>query len=173
MAKTTLNFILLTIAIVIAQAVVFNHVCLFNVAMPFVFIYVIMRLPIGLSVNWVLTIGFLLGLVIDIFSDTYGMNALASTIIAMSRRSILRLFLPPEDDSSPLEPSMLTLGTEVYAKYLFTMTLLYCALIFMIEAFTFFNPARMIIRILASTVLSWLLMLGIDSLISKKFERKF
>ncbi len=173
MTKTTLNFIILTIVIVLAQAVVFNHVCLFNVAMPFVFIYIILRLPIGLAVNWVLTIGFLLGLVIDIFSDTYGMNALACTVMAMARRPVLRLFLPPEDDSSPLEPSMLTLGTEVYAKYLLTLTLLYCSLIFIIESFTFFNLMRLVGRIIASTLLSWLLMLAIDSLLSKKFEHKF
>lgn len=173
MARTTLNFIILTIIIVLAQAIVFNHVCLFDVAMPFVYIYIIVRLPIGLAVNWVLTIGFLLGLTIDIFSDTYGMNALAATVTSMARRPILRLYLPPEDDSSPLEPSVRTLGTEVYAKYLLTMTLLFCSLIFMIESFSFFSPVRMVFRILASTLLSWLIMLGIDSLISNQFGKKF
>lgn len=172
MARTTLHFIILTLVIVIAQAIVFNHICLFNVAMPFVFIYVIMRLPIGLNVNWVLTIGFFLGLLIDIFSDTYGMNALAGTVLAMLRRPVLRLYLPPEDDASPLEPSMHSLGTETYAKYLLTMTLLYCCLIFIIEAFSFFNPVQLISRIVASTLLSWVLMLGIDALVSKRFSRK-
>ena len=74
MSKTVLKFILLGIILVLAQVIVFNHICLFNVAVPLVFIYLILRLPITLSLNWLLTISFFLGLIVDIFSDTYGMN---------------------------------------------------------------------------------------------------
>ncbi|MCH5245937.1 MAG: rod shape-determining protein MreD [Muribaculaceae bacterium] len=171
MARSTLQFIILTIIIVLAQVIVFNHVCLFDVAMPFVFIYVLLRLPMSLNVNWVLTAGFLLGLLIDMFSDTYGMNALAGTVLAQCRQYVLRLYLAPEEESSQQETSMHSLGTEVYAKYLLTMTLLYCCLIFVIEAFSFFNPVQLMLRIVASTLLSWSIMMGIDALISKQFGR--
>lgn len=56
MSKTSLQFILLGIILVLAQVIVFNHICLFNVAVPMVFIYLIIRLPITLSTNWLLTI---------------------------------------------------------------------------------------------------------------------
>ena len=69
-----------------------------DVAVPFVFIYVLVRLPLNLSVNWVLTIGFLTGLSVDIFANTQGMNALACTILAMSRRNVLHLYFPREDE---------------------------------------------------------------------------
>jgi hypothetical protein len=172
MAKTTLQLIVLALTLVLAQAVVFNNVCLFNVAMPFVFIYVLLRLPVTLAVNWLLTISFFMGLVIDIFADTYGMNALACTLLAMGRRPILRLYVPREDDMSVTEPSIHSLGMAVYAKYMFTMTLYYCTCIFVIEAFTFFNPLQLLLRIIASTLLSGLIMLGIDSLISKRSEKR-
>lgn len=96
MSKTTLQFLLLGFILVLAQVIVFNHICLFNMAVPMVFFYLIIRLPITLSVNWLLTIGFFLGLTVDIFSDTYGMNALACTVEAMLRRPILRLYVPRE-----------------------------------------------------------------------------
>ena len=67
MSKTVLKFILLGIILVLAQVIVFNHICLFNVAVPLVFIYLILRLPITLSLNWLLTISFFLGLIVDIF----------------------------------------------------------------------------------------------------------
>lgn len=69
MSKTVLQFILLGFILVLAQVIVFNHICLFNVAVPLVFIYLLVRLPITLSVNWMLTIGFFLGLTVDIFSE--------------------------------------------------------------------------------------------------------
>lgn len=174
MSKTTLQFLLLGFILVLAQVVVFNHICLFNVAVPMVFFYLIIRLPITLSINWVLTIGFFLGLIVDIFSDTYGMNALACTIEAMLRRPILRLYVPREEDLTRPEPSMYSLGTSAYLKYLLTMTLLYCTLIFLIEAFTFFNPIQLGLRIVTSTMLSMsmVLMLGIDSLMTPRSEKR-
>lgn len=172
MSKTVLQFILLGFILVLAQVIVFNHICLFNVAVPLVFIYLLVRLPITLSVNWMLTIGFFLGLTVDIFSDTYGMNTLACTIEAMVRKPILRLYVPREEDLTRPEPSMYSLGTATYLKYLLTMTLLYCAIIFLIEAFTFFNPVRLLLRIVFSTILSMALMVGIDSFMTPQSEKR-
>ncbi|MFA4053256.1 MULTISPECIES: rod shape-determining protein MreD [Duncaniella] len=167
-----LQFILLGFILVLAQVIVFNHICLFNVAVPLVFIYLLVRLPITLSVNWMLTIGFFLGLIVDIFSDTYGMNTLACTIEAMMRKPILRLYVPREEDLTRPEPSMYSLGTATYLKYLLTLTLLYCSLIFLIEAFTFFNPVRLLLRIVFSTILSMALMIGIDSFMTPQSEKR-
>ena len=108
MSKTILQFILLGLILVLAQVIVFNHICLFNVAVPMVFIYLIIRLPITLSLNWTLTIGFFLGLVVDVFSDTYGMNALSCTVLAMLKRPVLRLYVPREEEFTRPEPSMLS-----------------------------------------------------------------
>ncbi len=172
MSKTVLQFVILSLVLILAQVIVFNHICLFNVAVPMVFIYVIVRLPITMNANQVLTISFCLGLIVDIFSDTLGMNALSCTILAMLRRPILRLYVPREEDLTRPEPSLESLGTAVYLKYLLTMTLLYCSLIFLIESFTFFNPLQLALRVVSSTVLSMLLMLGVDSLMTPRSEKR-
>lgn len=172
MSKTTLQFFLLGLILVLAQVIVFNHICIFNVAVPMVFIYLIVRLPITLSPNWVLTIAFFLGLIVDIFSDTYGMNALACTILAMVRRPVLRLYVPREEDLTRPEPSVQSLGTAVYMKYLLTMTLIYCTLIFLIEAFALFNPLQLVLRIVFSTLLSFVLMLGIEAIMTPRSEKR-
>lgn len=172
MSKTVLQFVILSLVLILAQVIVFNHICLFNVAVPMVFIYVIVRLPITMNANQVLTISFCLGLIVDIFSDTLGMNALSCTILAMLRRPILRLYVPREEDLTRPEPSLESLGTAVYLKYLLTMTLLYCSLIFLIESFTFFNPLQLALRVVSSTILSMLLMLGVDSLMTPRSEKR-
>ena len=167
-----MQFIILGLVLVLAQVLVFNHICLFNVGVPMVFIYLIVRLPVTLVLNWVLTIGFFLGLIVDVFSDTYGMNAVACTVLAMIRRPVLRLYVPREEDLTRPEPSMLSLGAGVYMKYLLTLTLIYCALIFTIEAFTFFNPLQLLLRIIFSTLLSMIIMLGIDSIMTPRSEKR-
>ena len=172
MSKVALQFIILGLVLVLAQVLVFNHICLFSVGVPMVFIYLIVRLPVTLALNWVLTIGFFLGLIVDVFSDTYGMNAVACTVLAMIRRPVLRLYVPREEDLTRPEPSMLSLGAGVYMKYLLTLTLIYCALIFTIEAFTFFNPLQLLLRIIFSTLLSMIIMLGIDSIMTPRSEKR-
>ncbi len=168
MTKTIVQFSLLFIVLILLQAMVFNNICLFNVAVPFVFIYFIIYLPVTLSVNWVLLLSFLAGLSVDIFANTQGMNALACTIIAMSRRSILHRFFPREDELSIPEPSVRSLGQEVYMKYLFTIVGLYCTIIFLVESLSFFDIWRLLLRIVCSTMLTFLLLLGLDSMISRR-----
>lgn len=164
MAKEILKYLMLFVVLVVTQVLVFNHLCLFNVAVPLVFIYFIIKLPVNLSANWAMTVSFLLGLMVDIFSNTQGMNALACTILAAVRLPILRLYFPREDDMSNPEPSLRTLGPGVYMKYLITVTALYCALFFLIEAFTFYNWGLMMLRIAASTLLTFIILLAFDSL---------
>lgn len=164
MAKEILKYLLLFVVLVVTQVLVFNHLCLFNVAVPLVFIYFIIKLPVNLSANWAMTVSFLLGLMVDIFSNTQGMNALACTILAAVRLPILRLYFPREDDMSNPEPSLRTLGPGVYMKYLITVTAMYCALFFLIEAFTFYNWGLMMLRIAASTLLTFIILLAFDSL---------
>ncbi len=53
--------------LVVAQVVVFNHICLFGMAVPFVFIYLLIALPLTMGQAKVISIAFFLGLTVDIF----------------------------------------------------------------------------------------------------------
>lgn len=172
MAKTLIRYILMYAILVVSQAIVFNHICLFGVAIPLVFIYLIIKLPMTLSNNWTMTVGFLLGVTIDILSDTQGMNALACTTTAAIRRSVLRLYFPREEEMSDSTPSMRSLGEGVFLKYAFSITLIYCTLYFIIESFTFFNPVRLVLKIVSSSILTFIIIFAIDSLTSKTREKR-
>ena len=164
MTKEILKFAFMFVALAVCQVVVFNHICLFGVAIPLIFIYFIIKLPITLGVNWAMTFSFLLGLVIDIFADTQGMNAMACTVLAVCRVPMLNLYLPRQDDLGNPEPSVRTLGAAVFMKYALTMTAIYCTLFFVIEAFAFFNVFRMLLKIVSSTVLTFVVIMAIDGL---------
>ena len=59
MSKTIINALILLLVLVLAQAVIFNNLAIFGVALPIVFIYVLISLPVVTGTNLVLTIGFL------------------------------------------------------------------------------------------------------------------
>ncbi len=58
MSKELIKYALIFLALVLSQVVVFNHICLFGMAIPLVFIYFIIKLPITLGVNWLMTLSF-------------------------------------------------------------------------------------------------------------------
>lgn len=162
MAKETIKFAFMFVALTLCQVVVFNHICLFSVAIPLVFIYFIVKLPVTLGIIWVMTLSFVLGLTVDIMSNTQGMNALACTILAVTRLPVLHLYMPRHDAITNPEPSIRTLGPAIFMKYAVTLSAIYCTLFFTIEAFTFFNPMHMLLKIASSTLLTFIVIMAID-----------
>ena len=143
MKNTLVHFLILFVALLVAQ-VICSKIILFGVAMPVIYIYLILRLPVNYSLNWTLTIAFLFGLFIDMFNNTQGMNALACTVMTMLRRPVYNMFI-------------LTV---------------YCFVLFLTQAFTLHNFPLTLLRIVASSVLSILLIFGIDSLVSTEREKR-
>ncbi len=126
----------------------------------------------NLSVNWVICLSFLLGLCVDIFSNTQGMNALASIVLAVSRRSVFLLYFPREDDLGNPVPSIRSLGLAVYAKYMSTAVLLYCIVVFLVQAFALKHFEITLLRIVSSSLLTFLVLLGFDSIATTKRREK-
>lgn len=158
--------------ILLAQALIFNHVCVWGVAVPFAFLYILLKLPITLSKEWLFTLGFAVGLIVDIFSDTLGMNALCCTLLMAFRRMILRLYVTRDDELSDPVLSIRSLGLFPFVKYTLTATLFYCAIYFTIEYMSANNIMRIISLAIGSTILTSLLIIGIDSLTVKKSEKR-
>ena len=171
MTKTVIQFIVLFFALLLLQLVC-NKIVLFNVAMPVVFIYLILRLPVNLHSGWVLTIAFFTGLILDIFNNTPGMNALACTILAAMRRPVLNVFVSRENDMNIPIPSVDSMGVSDYFRYMATLVTIYCTLIFSIQAFTLHNIVLTLARIAASSALSIVIIFGLDSLVSTSREKR-
>lgn len=172
MKNSLLHFLILFISLLVAQ-VVCSKIILFGVAMPIIYIYLILRLPINYSLNWTMTIAFLFGLFIDMFNNTQGMNSLACTVMAMARRPVFNFFIAVrEDQEGDPVPSVDAVGIANYMKYLSTLVFIFCAVLFMVQAFTFHNFPITVLRIVASSVLSILLIFGIDSLVSTDSEKR-
>ena len=171
MTKTVIQFIVLFLALIVVQLVC-NKIVLFNIAMPVVFIYLILRLPVNLHAGWVLTIAFFSGLIIDIFNNTPGMNALACTMLAAIRRPVFNMFVSRENDMNIPIPSVDSMGVSDYFKYMATLVTVYCSLIFLIQAFSLHDFVLTIARIAGSSVLSIILIFGLDTLVSTRREKR-
>ena len=171
MTKTVIQFVVLFFALLVLQLVC-NKIVLFNIAMPVVFIYIILRLPVNLHGGWVLTVAFFAGLIVDIFNNTPGMNALACTLLAAARRPVFNMFVSRENDMNIPIPSVDSMGVGDYFKYMATLVTLYCILIFLIQAFSLHNIVLTLARIAGSSALSIIIIFGLDSLVSTRREKR-
>lgn len=152
----------------LAQVLICNHIAIFNVAVPIIFIYFIIRLPISLGKGILFTLAFIMGLSVDIFADTIGVNALACTVLAAMKHPIYYAYVPKDDKTKFLTPSISSLGVGIYCKYLVTMVGVYCVMAFTIEYFNFANVKEIVILAASSCLLTFIMLLAIDSLIIRK-----
>ncbi len=163
MTKYALKYALLFVILVVAQAVVFNHMVLFGVAVPLVFLYLVVSLPVTIGTNASVALGFITGFAVDVFCDTPGLNALCCTVLAFVRKPVFHLYVSYDDDLAGHSPSSLSMGHFIFMKYLITMVAIYCLMLFGIEAMQIFT-VRALIRIVASTAYTFILLYALDCL---------
>ena len=157
--RQTFSFILL----VFMQVWLFNKIHLFGFVTPLLYIYFVIKLPVDLNRNWVVILSALMGLTIDLFNFTLGMNMLAATIIAFFRFYLLKLFAP-RDVFETYVPSFSTFGKALFFRYALLMTLFHQIILFTSESFSLFDPLSLVLRVIGSTILTMLLIYTLESL---------
>ncbi|MGL4293492.1 MAG: rod shape-determining protein MreD [Bacteroidales bacterium] len=161
--RTLLQYLFLAVLILMVQVLILNNIHLGGFATPFLYIWLILKLPNDLSRPLTITIGFFMGLIVDIFSNTPGMHALATSFLAYMKEPLMVLYVPREDLKGGVA-SMKLMGVGAYLRYVISAVVLYCSLLYVIEAFSFFNWWILLIKIVSSSIFTFLLIIGVESL---------
>ncbi len=151
--KSNLNYLFLFIVLVFAQVLLFNNLLIWGYVNIFFYIYFILVLPVRMSREWLVFLGFVLGLVIDLLSNTWGINTMATTLVAYLRPYLLRMVSSFEDQER-IYPNYKSMGLNFW-KYAVLMVLLHHGTLFALEAFSF----KMAWVVLFKTLLSSLVTL--------------
>lgn len=149
------------VGLVLVQALLLNNICLFGLATPFVYIYFLLVLDRDIDINVLLLLAFVLGLSVDVFSNTPGVNAGASVLIAFMRPKVLRLF-SPRDEYENFEPGIYTLGIWGFVRYSVVMVLLHQTAVYLLESFSFAHFGSLLLRVVCSALLTVLLLMSIE-----------
>lgn len=141
------------VGLVLLQVLILNNVHIGGVATPFLYVYFILKFPSGISRNALMLWGFLIGLAIDIFSNTPGMNASATVLLAFFRPFSLRLFMP-RDTLDSIIPSFKSMGVSSFLKYIIVCVFVHHFVLLTIEFFSFTSIPLLLLRVVASTILT-------------------
>ena len=151
---------------ILVQVLIFSHIHLFGYATACIALIFVLKLPRHTSRNELLIWGFLLGLAIDIFGSTPGMNAAAFTALAFIRNSLLENFIP-KGFADDITPGISTIKTGRYLSYTSICVLLFYTVLYLLELFTIHYPLPLLIGAASSTLLTMLFVI-----IAEFFTRK-
>lgn len=166
MANNWINYILSFFALILLQVIVLNHISFLNYATPFLYIYLIIKLPIGINRNITLVLAFFMGLIIDLFSNTLGQNAAASVFAAFLCQPVQHLFFPREDFEQVI-PGYSSLGISFF-YYTIVIVLIHNTFLISLSSFSYLDFPTIFLRIVSSTVLTCLLIFGFEGLFVRK-----
>ncbi len=135
MNKTIIYNFLRFFLLVLIQVVLLKNIIIYNLNIPFLYILFIFLLPFK-TPKWLLfLLSFLIGLLVDVFSNTLGLHAAACTVIAFLR--ILYISVTVQNDSLETEttPHLSTMGFRWFFFYALLLTFAHHFCLYMFEVF--------------------------------------
>lgn len=167
MTRNTLIRIRNFVILAFIQVLVFSQIHLFGYATAHIYLIFLLKLPRLTSRNELLIWAFLLGLVVDIFGNTPGINTCAATAMAFARNYILATFTQ-KGVADDFVPSIHAINTGNYVMYAALCLLLFYTALFLLELFTIQYPLTLFASITASTLLTLLFTFVIECFTRKK-----
>lgn len=158
----SIRFILL----VLFQVILFNHINFLGYINPYVYIIFILFFPIKNNRILFIFLSFLIGLTVDMFSDSGGIHAAASVFIAYARPVFLKFAFGTMYEHNNVKFNNTEFGARLV--YISLLTLLHHTILFSLEIFSF---SRILI-VFQKTLFSGIFTILMITLLSIIFSRK-
>ena len=144
--KRLMQFIVLGLA----QVLIFNGMDILHGAIPLIYVYFIIMFPRNYPKWAILLWSFVMGVTMDMFTNTPGIAAASLTLIG-----------------AYIKTSIHTLGFGKFLTLAYILIIIYCVVFFTIEAFSFFNFLHWLSCMVGSSLLTTALILALESLRKK------
>ncbi|MEZ5014130.1 MAG: hypothetical protein R2794_07550 [Chitinophagales bacterium] len=139
------------------QVLVLNRLNVNSYIHPYVYPMFLLLLPFD-TPKWVLMpLAFLVGITIDMFSNTPGMHAAACVAIAYFRPGLIKFYTPVAGYENMNGPNLLQLGVIWFLLYTSTMILIHHTIYYLLQVFWMGDILFLLLKILLSALISTLL----------------
>ena len=135
---------------------------------PLLFSFFVLRLKLETSVFRLLIYAFLMGLIVDIFRDTIGLNAAALLVVAILRKYFLAIISERDDFDSMIELDFFNLGFVRYLIYFGLGIITHHFIFRLIEQFSFLHFFSILYQSFINTLLALIILFFIQYLVIKK-----
>ncbi len=153
MGQQIIKYGLMFIGLVLTQVLVLNHIQFSGFVNPYIYILFVLLLPLSSPRYVVLITAFLIGITVDIFSNSLGVHAFATVFAAYLRPIVIRIISSREEDMNDY-PGLMQTKIVWFLKYVTIMVLIHHTVLFYLEVFTFSNFLGTLFRVFLSSVFS-------------------
>jgi len=153
------------ILLLLVQVILCNHINLFGYINPYIYIVFIFLFPIKENRLVLLLLSFMLGMLVDMFSDSGGVHAAAAVFLAYSRPILLKTSFGMLYEHQSIKFSNTEIGNLI--TYVALGTVLHHLILFSLEIFNISS----ILLILKKTLFSSIFTIILSVLIIILFSR--
>jgi len=154
MINKVVSNIIRFIILVLVQVIILNNIQLNGFINPYMYILFILLLPFETPGWLLLLLSFLIGLTVDMFSNTLGMHAAASVFLGFCRPRIISFISPRDGYETESQPNLRDMGIRWFLSYTIMMVFIHHFALFYIEAFSFHEFFQTFIRVFLSSTLT-------------------
>jgi rod shape-determining protein MreD len=165
MNNVAVTHIVRFITLLLAQVIICNQINFLGYINPYIYIIFIFLFPIRDNRLTLLLISFLLGMLVDMFSDSGGVHAAASLCLAYARPVLLKSSFGMLYEHQSIKFSTTEIGSLI--TYITFGTLLHHLILFSLEIFNISNILLILKKTLFSSVFSIILCVLIIILFSR------
>jgi hypothetical protein len=138
---------------------------------PYIYYLFILWLPFSVNRFWLLITGFITGLTLDYFTGQIGVYTAACVLIAYVRPFLITILTPKDlSEFNYREPSPKAMGWAPYSVYVFVLTVLHHVYMTFLQWLQFGSFGTFLIKVIATTAISMLLMYTIELLFPRKLK---
>lgn len=163
-----INNILRFLVLVGLQVLILNRIDITPYTNAYIYVLFILMLPVNINRVMLLVVSMLIGLVIDIFSNTPGMHSTASLVIAFIRPGLLNILVPRENFDSTIKLSWIGMGSAKFMVYAAVIITLHHLILFSIESYLTLPFFSLLLRVIACSVCTLFLVVLSQFLMSNR-----
>lgn len=160
------------VVLVCLQVFLLKNITVYGLSVPYPYIMFILLLPFETPNVLLFVLSFVMGLTIDAFYNTPGLNAGACVLLAFVRILFISITVQKDGFDNEPEPTLSLMGFRWFFTYVVVLTLFHHFFLFSLEAFNFSQMQYTFGRLLMSSIFTVFLILISGVLFFKSKERK-
>ncbi len=138
--------------LVLLQVLILNNIQLSGYINPYFYIYFILLLPFE-TPRWLLLLSsFILGIAIDAFTNSFGLNAAACVLLAFIRPFVINAISTGTEFMIGHSPSLRNQGMKWFAYYAIILVLVHHFALFFLEIFRLTEFFHTLLRVILSSI---------------------
>ncbi len=161
------NNIIRFFSLVIIQVLILNSVQVSGYINPYLYVLFILLLPFNTPKWLVLTSAFAIGILIDMFSYSYGMHAAASVLMAFCRPLVISFASGKHEIDHEIQPSIIDFGFKWFLLYSSLLIFIHHFAYFFLEEFTFRYFFSSLFKIIINVIITLILVIMSQYLFQK------